>query len=149
MGVHRTCGGPDETKKNTHPKYTTALLGEQVPAVAAAPLPPPRRTQAQLAEDEAVYSALMREATGLLTASLDHLGFVEVYCTARARCGVLNFQDAVLLLRLCHTIVAGSSPAGNGILQDGTPHARIRQALRDRGWLLPDVRAVSRSVSPP
>ena len=25
MGVHRTCGEPDEIKKNTHPKYFTAL----------------------------------------------------------------------------------------------------------------------------
>ena len=27
MGVHRTCGEPDEIKKNTHPKNITALLG--------------------------------------------------------------------------------------------------------------------------
>ena len=25
----RTCGGPDETKKNAHPKYITALFGHQ------------------------------------------------------------------------------------------------------------------------
>ena len=31
MGVHRTCGEPDEIKKNTHPKYITALLRDQVP----------------------------------------------------------------------------------------------------------------------
>ena len=30
MGVHRTCGGPNEFKKNTHPKNMTALFGEQV-----------------------------------------------------------------------------------------------------------------------
>ena len=29
MGVHRTCGEPDETKKNTHPEYITALFLEQ------------------------------------------------------------------------------------------------------------------------
>ena len=29
MGVHRTCGEPNETKKNTHPKNTTALFREQ------------------------------------------------------------------------------------------------------------------------
>ena len=26
MGVHRTCGEPDEIKKNTHPKNTAALF---------------------------------------------------------------------------------------------------------------------------
>ena len=26
MWVHRTCGEPDEIKKNTHPKYITALF---------------------------------------------------------------------------------------------------------------------------
>ena len=30
MGVHRTCGEPDETKKKTHPKKITALLRDQV-----------------------------------------------------------------------------------------------------------------------
>ena len=29
MGVHRTCGEPDEIKKNTHPKSTTALFLDQ------------------------------------------------------------------------------------------------------------------------
>ena len=29
MGVHRTCGEPDEIKKNTHPKKFTALCREQ------------------------------------------------------------------------------------------------------------------------
>ena len=29
MGVHRACGEPDEIKKNTHPKYFTALFREQ------------------------------------------------------------------------------------------------------------------------
>ena len=29
VGVHRTCGEPDEIKKNTHPKYFTALFREQ------------------------------------------------------------------------------------------------------------------------
>ena len=28
-GVHRTCGEPDETKENTHPKNCTALLRDQ------------------------------------------------------------------------------------------------------------------------
>ena len=32
MGVHRTCGEPnDEIKKNTHPKNTTALFRDKVP----------------------------------------------------------------------------------------------------------------------
>ena len=30
MGVHRTCGEHNETKKDTHPKYITAPLREQV-----------------------------------------------------------------------------------------------------------------------
>ena len=29
MGVHRTCGGPDEIKKNTHPKNITALFRDR------------------------------------------------------------------------------------------------------------------------
>ena len=29
MGVHRTCGEPDEIKQNTHPKNITALFSEQ------------------------------------------------------------------------------------------------------------------------
>ena len=29
MGVHRTCGEPGEIKKNTHPKYITALFRDQ------------------------------------------------------------------------------------------------------------------------
>ena len=29
----RTCGEPDEIKKNTHPKYFTALFREQGPAL--------------------------------------------------------------------------------------------------------------------
>ena len=29
MGVHRTCGEPDEIKKNTHPEYITALYRDQ------------------------------------------------------------------------------------------------------------------------
>ena len=29
MGVHRTCGEPDEIKKNTHPKHFTALFRER------------------------------------------------------------------------------------------------------------------------
>ena len=29
MGVHCTCGEPDEIKKNTHPKYITALVRDQ------------------------------------------------------------------------------------------------------------------------
>ena len=29
MGVHRTCGEPDEIKKNTHPKNVTALFRAQ------------------------------------------------------------------------------------------------------------------------
>ena len=29
MGVHRTCGEPDETKKNTHPKNIAALFRDQ------------------------------------------------------------------------------------------------------------------------
>ena len=29
MGVHRTCGEPDEIKKNTHPKCVTALSRDQ------------------------------------------------------------------------------------------------------------------------
>ena len=30
MGVHRTCGEPDETKKNTHPKCVAAFFRHQV-----------------------------------------------------------------------------------------------------------------------
>ena len=30
----RTCGEPDEIKKNTHPKYFTALFREQAPVTA-------------------------------------------------------------------------------------------------------------------
>ena len=33
MGVHRTCGEPDEIKKNTHPKNITALIRDQVGTV--------------------------------------------------------------------------------------------------------------------
>ena len=33
MGVHRTCGEPDEIKKNTHPKNVTALFRDQEPCV--------------------------------------------------------------------------------------------------------------------
>ena len=29
MGVYRTCGEPSGIKKNTHPKNTTTILGEQ------------------------------------------------------------------------------------------------------------------------
>ena len=29
MGVHRTCGEPNEIKKHTHPNNVTALFGEQ------------------------------------------------------------------------------------------------------------------------
>ena len=29
MGVHRTCGEPNEIKKNTHPEHTTALYRAQ------------------------------------------------------------------------------------------------------------------------
>ena len=32
MGVHRACGGPGETKKNTHPKMTTPRFRGQVPS---------------------------------------------------------------------------------------------------------------------
>ena len=36
MGVHRTCGAPDEIKKNTHPKNTTALFTRRyLPVVTA------------------------------------------------------------------------------------------------------------------
>ena len=39
MGVHRTCGEPDDTKKNTHPKNitaVTALVRDQVALMEAA-----------------------------------------------------------------------------------------------------------------
>ena len=42
MGVHRTCGEPDEIKKNTHPENFTALFREQA---RPTPTTPPRRTR--------------------------------------------------------------------------------------------------------
>ena len=49
MGVHRTCGEPDEIKKNTHPKKITALFREQAttrtrPGWQRTPRPPPTAT---------------------------------------------------------------------------------------------------------
>ena len=43
MGVHRTCGGPNEIKKNTHPKIFTALFHGQVRPVRRPRRRPMRR----------------------------------------------------------------------------------------------------------
>ena len=51
MGVHRTCGEPNEIKKNTHPKY-----------IAALPRGQDRVRERRLQEDADARAALEREA---------------------------------------------------------------------------------------